>query len=543
MPANHYWYKDAVFYEVYIRAFRDSNADGQGDIPGLIEKLDYLKELGVDCLWLLPMYPSPLTDDGYDISDFYSIHPDYGTLQDFQLLINEAHARGLRVITDLVLNHTSDLHPWFQAARSDRNSPYHGYYVWSDRDDRYAQARVIFGDSKPSNWTWDEVAGRYYWHRFYASQPDLNFDNLAVQEEMLRIADFWLAMGIDGFRADAVPYLFEREGTSCENLPETHAFLKKLRRHMDERYRERLLLLEANQQPEDVLSYFASGDEAQMAFHFPLMPRVFMALKKGEKQDLVRIIDRTPPIPPSCQWCTFLRNHDELTLEMVTEEERQWMWEQYAPNPRMLVNLGIRRRLAPLLDNNRKKIELANALLFALPGSPTIYYGDELGMGDNIWLPDRNGVRTPMQWTSERGAGFSDGSLERNYAPLVDSDEYAPIQVNVADQLANPQSLFHFMRRLIAVRRGSKPLGRGEFGWAVLTEDNSALLAFWQRYGDEQVLALYNLSDQSQLARVPLPPDSSQQLHDLWLDESLVFETGQLEISLPPYGWRWLRLD
>ncbi|MFU8772683.1 MAG: maltose alpha-D-glucosyltransferase, partial [Anaerolineales bacterium] len=379
------WYQDAIFYEVYVRAFCDSSGNGHGDLKGLASKLDYLKDLGIDCLWLMPFYPSPLNDDGYDIADFYNIHPDYGSLDDFQGLVAEIHARGMRIITDLVLNHTSDQHPWFQAARSSRNSPYRNYYVWSDTKEKYKEARIIFVDTEESNWSWDEQTGQYYWHRFFSSQPDLNYDNPAVQDEMIKVMKFWLDLGVDGFRADAVPYLFEREGTNCENLPETHAYLRRLRRFMDENYPGRILLCEANQWPEDLRPYFGDGDEFHMGFHFPIMPRIFMALRKENVSPIEWVIERTPVIPDSCQWCIFLRNHDELTLEMVTEEERQWMWQEYAPEPRMRLNLGIRRRLAPLLDNNQKAIELLNSLLFTLPGSPIIYYGDEIGMGDDIW--------------------------------------------------------------------------------------------------------------------------------------------------------------
>ncbi|HEX7434039.1 MAG TPA: maltose alpha-D-glucosyltransferase, partial [Anaerolineaceae bacterium] len=383
---NPLWFKDAVFYEVYCRAYSDSNGDGHGDLRGLTQKLDYIHSLGVDCIWLLPIYPSPLLDDGYDIADFYGVHPDYGTLDDFKTLVKEAHGRGLRVIADLVLNHTSDQHPWFQASRSSRESPYRDYYVWSDTDQEYTGARIIFLDTEKSNWTWDPVAGQYFWHRFYSSQPDLNYDNPAVRQAMIDVMDFWLGMGIDGFRADAVPYLFEREGTNCENLPETHAYLREIRSFMDQKYPGRILLGEANQWPVDLRPYLGDGDEFHMAFHFPLMPRVFMALKRADVTPMLSILAQTPEIPENCQWCTFLRNHDELTLEMVTEEERQWMWAQYAPEPRMRLNLGIRRRLAPLLDGDRRKIELANALSFALPGSPILYYGDEIGMGDDIWM-------------------------------------------------------------------------------------------------------------------------------------------------------------
>ncbi|MFM8322246.1 MAG: maltose alpha-D-glucosyltransferase, partial [Chloroflexota bacterium] len=395
-----FWFQDAVFYEIYIRAYSDSNADGHGDLPGVISKLDYLQELGVDCLWLQPFYPSPLRDDGYDVADYYNILPEYGSVEDLRRLIDQAHARGMRVIADLVMNHTSDQHPWFQQARSDRNSPYRDYYVWSDTDRRYSDARIIFIDTERSNWTWDEQAGQYFWHRFYSTQPDLNFDNPAVQQEMLNVVKFWLDLGLDGFRADAVPYLFEREGSNCENLPETHAYLKLLRKYLDDHYPDRVLLCEANQWPEDVRPYFGDGDEFHMAFHFPLMPRIYIALKKERRDDLVWILDRTPAIPANAAWCTFLRNHDELTLEMVNEEERQFLWREYAPDPRMRLNLGIRRRLAPLMDFDPRRIRLANSLLFSLPGSPIVYYGDEIGMGDNIWLFDRNGVRTPMQWNN-----------------------------------------------------------------------------------------------------------------------------------------------
>ncbi len=466
MMKNSLWYKNAIFYEVYVRAFYDSNGDGHGDLRGLTQKLDYLQDLGVDCLWLLPIYPSPLKDDGYDISDYYNVLETYGNLDDFKSLLKEVHARGMRLIADLVLNHTSDQHPWFQAARSDPASPYRHYYVWSDTDQKYKDARIIFLDTETSNWTWDEKARQYYWHRFYSSQPDLNYDNPAVQQEMFNIARFWLEMGIDGFRADAVPYLFERDGTNCENLPETHAYLKRLRRFIDENFPGKILLCEANQWPSDVRPYFGDGDEFQMGFHFPVMPRIYMALKKEDKSDLVWILERTPPIPDECQWCIFLRNHDELTLEMVTEDERQWMWEQYAPEPAMRLNLGIRRRLAPLLDNDRRKIELANSLLFTLPGSPIIYYGDEIGMGDNIRLPDRNGVRTPMQWSTGVNAGFSQASPDQLYAPVIQHSPYGPEDVNVEAQRNDPQSLWNRLRRMISLRKAHPVLGWGDFKWA-----------------------------------------------------------------------------
>ena len=535
------WYKDAVFYEVYVRAYRDSNGDGHGDLRGLIEKLDYIKQLGADCIWLLPIYPSPLKDDGYDIADYYGIHPDYGDLEDFKALIEAAHARGIRVIADLVLNHTSDQHAWFQAARSDPESPYRDYYVWSDTDEKYQEARIIFLDTEKSNWTWDDLAGQYYWHRFYSEQPDLNFDNPAVQEEMFEVARFWLDLGIDGFRADAVPYLFEREGTNCENLPETHDFLKQLRAFMDAEYPGRILLCEANQWPEDVRPYFGDGDEFQMGFHFPIMPRIYMALKKGHFEDMADILSRTPEIPESCQWSIFLRNHDELTLEMVTEEERQWMWAQYAPEDRMRLNLGIRRRLAPLLDNDRRKIEIANSLLFTLPGSPIIYYGDEIGMGDDIWLEDRNGVRTPMQWQAGPGAGFSEADPETIYAPIVSSPAYNPETINVASQQAAPESLLKTISHMIAVRKAYPEFGYGTFEWAQC--DNPAIAAYWRKYDRGRVLAIHNLTVQVQLTSIYVPQTFGTYPIDLLHGRNLhACQNQHLSITLTPFRYLWLKI-
>src|SRR5512145_3074933 len=473
---NDLWYKDAVFYEISVRAFKDSNGDGNGDLHGLTQKLDYLQNLGVDCIWIMPIYPSPLKDDGYDSADYYSVDKAFGSLDDLKELIRSAHEHNIRIVMDLVLNHTSDEHHWFQASRSDRNSPYRDYYVWSDTDKKYEDARIIFVDTEPSNWTLDERTGQYYWHRFYASQPDLNFDNPKVQEEMIKVAGFWLELGIDGFRADAVPYLFEREGTNGENLPETHVYLKKLRAFMDQNYPGRILLCEANQWPEDVRPYFGDGDEFHMGFHFPIMPRIYMALKKERADDMIEILNRTPPIPGNCQWCIFLRNHDELTLEMVTEEERQWMWQQYAPEPRMKLNLGIRRRLAPLLDNDRRKIELADSLLFTLPGSPIIYYGDEIGMGDNIELFDRNGVRTPMQWDDSPNAGFTTG---KPFTELV-KDDRNYLHVNVAAQMADSNSLFHAISRMVNVRKEHHTFGRGTMTW--VESDNPAFATYTRTY-------------------------------------------------------------
>lgn len=492
------WYKNAVFYQISVRAFKDSDGDGYGDLRGIREKLDYLQTLGVDCIWLMPIYPSPLRDDGYDIADYYNIADTYGTLDDFKDLIKAAHAHNIRIIMDLVLNHTSAEHPWFKASRADRSSPYRDYYVWSDSNTTYKEARIIFVDTETSNWEWDEQTGQYYWHRFYASQPDLNFDNPKVQEEMIHVARFWLDLGIDGFRADAVPYLFEREGTSCENLPETHSYLKKLRAFMDEHYPDRILLCEANQWPEDVREYFGDGDQFHMGFHFPIMPRIFMALKKGQPDDMVEILRRTPSIPDNCQWCTFLRNHDELTLEMVTPEDRQWMWEQYAPEPRMKINLGIRRRLAPLLDNDHRKIQLANSLLFTLPGSPIIYYGDEIGMGDNLDLPDRNGVRTPLQWDDSPNGGFTTGTP---FTKLVHG-ELDFHRINVANQLADTGSLFHSISRMINVRKQHHAFGSGTMEWVQI--DNPHIAVYKREYDGETLLIVNNLAQKTQATKLPL---------------------------------------
>ncbi len=536
---NPLWYKDAIFYEIYVRAFRDSNGDGKGDLRGLTQKLDYLQYLGVTCLWLLPIYPSPLKDDGYDISNYYDVHPDYGTLDDFQHLLNETHHRGMRLIMDLVLNHTSDQHPWFRAARANPQSVFRDYYVWSDTDKKYSDARIIFLDTEPSNWTWDDQANQYYWHRFYSSQPDLNYDNPRVQQEMLSIMSFWLDLGVDGFRADAVPYLFEHEGTNCENLPATHRFLKKLRRHINKHFPERILLGEANQWPEDVRPYFGNGkNEFQMGFHFPIMPRIFMSLRKGESSSLKWITQRTPVIPKECQWCIFLRNHDELTLEMVTEEERQWMWNEYAPDPRMRLNLGIRRRLAPLLDNDRRKIELANSLLFTLPGSPSIYYGDEIGMGDNIWLDDRNGVRTPMQWSSARNAGFSDATEELLFLPVLEKEPYLPRQINVADQQSDPVSLFATTRRMVEVRKQHHALGWGDFQWVNVGADSVATYrrTFGHPFGGESLLIINNLSEDVQ--NVSIPRWLQGHYTDLLSGEGTKLT---LKFTIPSFSYRWLQ--
>ena len=487
------WYRDAVIYEVRIRSFFDSIGDGMGDFPGLTRKLDYLQDLGVTALWILPFYPSPLRDDGYDIADYQAVHPDCGTLQHFRRFVRAAHESGLRVITELVLNHTSDQHPWFQKARRPgRRNPWRNHYVWSQTPDRYRDARIIFKDFEPSNWTWDPQAGAYFWHRFFSHQPDLNYDNPRVRRAMLRVVDFWLKLGVDGLRLDAVPYLFEREGTGCENLPETHAFLRELRAHIDARFPERMLLAEANQWPEDAIAYFGAGDECQMCFHFPIMPRLFSALQMEDRFPVIDILAQTPAIPPNCQWALFLRNHDELTLEMVSDEERDYMYRFYAQDPHMRVNLGIRRRLAPLLGNNRRKLELMNSLLFSLPGTPVIYYGDEIGMGDNFFLGDRNGVRTPMQWNGDRNAGFSMANPQRLYLPVIIDPEYHYETVNVEAQQSNPHSLLWWMKRLIALRKRYRAFSRGTLEF--LYPRNSKVLAFFRRHDDELILAVSNLS-------------------------------------------------
>jgi maltose alpha-D-glucosyltransferase / alpha-amylase len=487
------WYKDAIIYETHVRAFFDSDADGVGDFRGLIEKLDYLHDLGITAIWLLPFYPSPLKDDGYDIADYFSVHPAYGTLNDFKAFLREAHRRGLRVITELVVNHTSDQHPWFQRSRrAPRGSVERDFYVWSDTPEKYQDARIIFKDFEQSNWTWDPLAGAYFWHRFYSHQPDLNYDNPAVRKAVFEVVDFWFEMGVDGLRLDAVPYLIERDGSDCENLPETHEVLKELRRYMDERYADRMLLAEANQWPEESVAYFGAGDECHMAFHFPVMPRLFMAIQTEDRFPIVDILAQTPQIPETTQWALFLRNHDELTLEMVTDEERLYMYRVYAQAPEARINLGIRRRLAPLLGNSRRRIELMNALLFSLPGTPVIYYGDEIGMGDNIYLGDRNGVRTPMQWSDDRHAGFSRAHPQRLYLPLITDHEYHHETIHVEAQEENRHSLLWWMRGLIARRKRHKAFGRGTLEF--VNPANRKVISFVRRYENEQILVVANLS-------------------------------------------------
>ena len=537
------WYKDAVIYEVHVRAFRDSNGDGIGDLAGLTQKLDYIKDLGATAIWLLPFYPSPLRDDGYDISDYRRVHRDYGTLGDFRTLLREAHHRQIRVITELVLAHTSDEHPWFQRARRARpGSSARDFYVWSDTSDRYRDARVIFKDFETSNWAFDPMVGQYYWHRFYAHQPSLNYHNPAVRAAMFDVVDFWFATGVDGLRLDAVPYLYAREGTSSENLPETIAFLAELRAHVDDRYPGKMLLAEANQWPEDAVAYFGEGDICHMAFHFPLMPRMFMAARQEDRFPIVDIFAETPAIPEDCQWALFLRNHDELTLEMVTDEERDYMYRAYAEDPQARINVGIRRRLAPLLGNDRKLIEMMNGLMFSLPGTPIVYYGDEIGMGDNIYLGDRNGVRTPMQWDGDRNAGFSSANPQRLYLPTIIDPEYHMQSVNVAAQQENSNSLLWWMRRLVALRNHYHAFARGTF--ELLRPDNRKVLAFIRRVGDEVILVAVNLSRFSQ--GVELDLSEFRNLVPVELFGTTEFPAvGDLPyfLTLGPHGFYWFALE
>jgi len=537
------WYKDAVVYELHVKAFVDSDGDGVGDFAGLTSRLDYLQELGVTALWLLPFYPSPLRDDGYDIADYRGIHPTYGTLADFKTFLREAHQRGLRVITELVINHTSDQHAWFQRARRARAGSVHrDYYVWSDDPGRYPETRVIFQDFETSNWTWDPRAGAYYWHRFYHHQPDLNFDNPAVHQELFKILDAWLGMGVDGLRFDAIPYLYEREGTNSENLPETHAFLKRLRAHVDGKFANRLLLAEANQWPEDAAAYFGDGDECHMNFHFPIMPRLFMALRMEERFPLVDILDETPAIPESCQWAMFLRNHDELTLEMVTDEERDYMVRVYARDQKARINLGIRRRLAPLLENSRRKIELMNSLLFSLPGTPVLYYGDEIGMGDNFYLGDRNGVRTPMQWSGDRNAGFSRANPQKLYLPVIIDPQYHYEAVNVEAQQENPSSLLWWMRRLIALRKQHRAFSRGDLRW--VASENKRIVAFTRCYEEETILVVANLSRFGQPARLDLAVHAGcTPVELLGRARFPSIREAPYPLTLGPHQFFWFRLE
>jgi maltose alpha-D-glucosyltransferase / alpha-amylase len=537
------WFKRAVFYEIHIRGFFDSDDNGSGDLRGIQEKLDYLQWLGIDCIWLLPMYESPLRDGGYDIADFYNVHPDYGTVEDFRNFVDAAHRRGIRVIADLVVNHTSADHPWFQASRTDPDGPYGDWYVWSDNDDRWGEARIIFVDSEPSNWTWDPVRGQYYWHRFFHHQPDLNYDNPEVQEAMLGVLRFWLDLGIDGFRLDAVPYLYERDGTIGENLPETHEYLKRLRAEVDSRYPDRVLLAEANQWPEDVVAYFGNGDECQMAFHFPVMPRMFMSLRREDGTPVYEILERTPAIPENCQWGLFLRNHDELTLEMVTDEERDYMYEEYAKDPRMKLNLGIRRRLAPLLDNGRDEIELMHAILFSLPGSPVLYYGDEIGMGDNVYLGDRDGVRTPMQWTGDRNGGFSRADFAQLYLPPLMDPVYGYQACNVEAQLRTPTSVLRWLRRLVELRKQHPVFGLGTYEPLNERSDNPRVFAHVRRYENDVLLCVHNFARSAQAVQLDLSEFEGMVPEEMFGRSSFP-RVGKLPylLTLGPRGFFWFQL-
>jgi len=538
------WYRTTIIYEVNVRGFSDSNNDGTGDIRGLIERLDYLQWLGIDCIWLLPFYASPLRDGGYDIADYYTLLPEYGSVDDVAELLEAAHARGIRVIVDMVVNHTSDAHPWFQEAR-DRDSDKHDWYVWSDTDDRWPDARIIFVDTERSNWTWDPVAERYYWHRFFSHQPDLNYDNPEVREAMLEVIRFWLRLGFDGLRLDAVPYLFERDGTNCENLPETHAFLRRIRAMVDEEFDDRVLLAEANQWPEDVVDYFGDADECHMAFHFPVMPRMFMAVRREEAKPIVEILTNTPAIPDGCQWGIFLRNHDELTLEMVTDEERDYMYKEYARDPRMKMNVGIRRRLAPLLDNSRRQIELFHALLLSLPGTPVMYYGDEIGMGDNIYLGDRDGVRTPMQWTPDRNAGFSRADFAQLYLPVIMDPVYGYEALNVEQQQRNPNSLLHWVRDMVHIRKAHPVFGTGSF--RALDASNPKVLAFLRQGGapgsGETILCVSNLASSAQPVELDLREFDGCMPVEL-LGGTPFPPIGELPyfLTLAPHGFYWFEL-
>jgi maltose alpha-D-glucosyltransferase/alpha-amylase len=555
------WYKRAVFYEVLVRGFYDCNNDGSGDIPGIISKLDYLEWLGIDCIWLLPFYQSPLRDGGYDISDYWTVLPEYGQVADVAQLVDESHRRGMRVVADLVMNHTSDQHPWFVESRQDRTNPKADWYVWNDDDQRYRDARIIFVDTEKSNWAWDPQRGQYYWHRFFSHQPDLNYDNPEVAGTMLDVVRYWLDIGLDGFRLDAVPYLFERDGTECENLPETHSYLRRLRKEVDSLYPGKVLLAEANQWPEDVVQYFGDDDECHMCFHFPLMPRMFMSVRREQRYPITEILARTPPIPDGCTWGIFLRNHDELTLEMVTDEERDYMWSEYAKDPRMKRNIGIGRRLAPLVDNDRRVAELLHSLLFSLPGSPVLYYGDEIGMGDNIYLGDRDGVRTPMQWSPDRNGGFSRADFAQLYLPALMDPVYGFESVNVEAQMRNPSSLLHWMRRMLEVRRQHPVFGTGAMD--VVSTDNPSVLAYVRSSlpgqegpaqtgaADEDgteatpdhVLCVSNLSRFAQPAQLPL---------QRWEGMTPIELVGRVPfppvgeqpyfITLPPYGFYWFGL-
>lgn len=536
------WYKDAIFYEVYVRGFYDSSGDGVGDFRGLTAKLDYLQWLGITCIWLLPFYDSPLRDGGYDISDYYAVLPEYGSIADFKEFLSAAHERGIRVIADLVVNHTSDRHPWFLEARSSPHSPKRDWYVWSDSDQKYSQVRIIFTDTERSNWTWDEQAGAFYWHRFFSHQPDLNYDSREVRQAIFDVVSFWLDLGVDGFRVDAAPYLFEREETNCENLPETHQFLKQLRSFVDERYPDALLLAEANQWPEDVVQYFGAGDEFHMGYNFPIMPRLFMALRQEDRRPIVEILERTPEIPATCQWGMFLRNHDELTLEMVTDEERDYLYNEYAKDRRMRVNIGIRRRLAPLMDNGRRRIELLHALLFSLPGSPFLYYGDEIGMGDNIYLGDRDGVRTPMQWTADRNGGFSQADFARLYFPVIMDPVYGYQAVNVEAQQRYGTSLLNWVREMIHLRKRHPVFGRGAL--RLIKPENRKVFAFTRTNLEETVLCVFNLAQSAQPVELDLRDHLGCTLVEMMGEARFpLVGAAHYQLAIGPRGFYWFLLS
>jgi maltose alpha-D-glucosyltransferase / alpha-amylase len=540
-PRDNLWYKDAVIYQLHVRTFCDSNGDGIGDFPGLTHRLDYLQELGTTAVWLQPFYPSPLRDDGYDIADYTSVHSSYGTLDDFKAFLNAAHSRGIRVIIELVVNHTSDQHAWFKEARSSRDNPKRDWYVWSETDTKYEGVRIIFVDTETSNWAWDPISKSYYWHRFFSHQPDLNFDNPAVFENVWDVMKFWLELGVDGFRLDAVPYLVEREGTSCENLPETHAIIQEIRKRLDVAYPGTMLLAEANQWPADVRAYFADGNEFHAAFHFPLMPRMFMAVKLEDRKPIIEILEQTPEIPDTCQWFIFLRNHDELTLEMVTEVERDYMYDEYARDKTMRINRGIRRRLAPLMNNDRRQIELLNGLLMSMPGTPIIYYGDEIGMGDNIYLGDRNGVRTPMQWNSTMNAGFSIADPERLYAPVISNAIYGYQAVNVDAQERSEHSLLNWMKSLIQVRNAFRVFSRGTIQF--LEPANHRVLAYTRQFGEELVLVVNNLSNSAQAVELDVQKYKGYVPIEMF-GRNLFPRLGSTPyiLTLGPYQFYWFQL-
>ena len=535
------WYKDAVIYQLHVRTFCDSNGDGVGDFRGLTSKLDYLQELGINAIWLLPFFPSPLRDDGYDIADYTSVHPAYGSLQDFKEFLAAAHNRRIRVITEMVVNHTSDQHPWFQEARRSRENPKRDWYVWSDTDSRYHGVRIIFVDTEMSNWAWDPISKSYYWHRFFSHQPDLNYDNPAVREAIWEVMKFWLDIGVDGFRLDAVPYLIERDGTSCENLPETHEIIRDFRRRIDFAFPGKMLLAEANQRPADVRAYFGNGDEFHMAFHFPLMPRIFLAVKLEDRKPIIEILEQTPQIPDTCQWCIFLRNHDELTLETVTDIERDYMYDEYAVDKAMRINLGIRRRLAPMMENDRRRVELLTGLLLSMPGTPIIYYGDEIGMGDNVYLGDRNGVRTPMQWNGGWNAGFSSADPERLYSPLISNPVYGYQAINVDSQTRSAHSLLSWTKSVIQTRNAFRVFSRGSIEF--LNPSNHRVLAYVRCLGEEKVLVVNNLSSSAQAVELNLQAYKKRIPIEMF-GRNLFPRIGDLPylLTLGPYQFYWFRL-